>query len=481
MLKRNRAQSRPLPPNHRKKRRKRGKRILRGIQHRRESYFLTFFSSGPRPTPELFGFVPADITWALGWLVKILLMVLILREAYYIRTYALQEYGLVIHEFDPWFNYRATEYLEKEGWDKFFTWFDYMVWYPLGRPVGTTIYPGMQITSVVIYRVLNALGYGMPLNDVCCYVPAWFGVIATVFLALLTYECSGSANAAVVASAIFAISPAHIMRSVGGGYDNESIAMTCMCATFYFWCLSIRNDKSWLWGVVTGFSYIYMVAAWGGYIFVLNLIGAHAALLLISNFLRGIHSESLHRAYSLFYVIGTFGATRVPIVGWTPFKSLEQLAPFFLFIGFQLFELCYRISVEKKYAIGSPQDWKTKFWVFSCAAGLVAVGCIILYPTGFFGPLSSRVRGLFLRHTRTGNPLVDSVAEHQPASNDAYWHYLHMACYTTPIGLVLLLANIPKWKQASFLFIYAYVSYYFSMRMVRLILLGMCLFIYFLF
>ena len=30
-------------------------------------------------------------------------------EAYNIRLYAINEYGRVIHEFDPYFNYRATE------------------------------------------------------------------------------------------------------------------------------------------------------------------------------------------------------------------------------------------------------------------------------------------------------------------------------------------------------------------------------------
>jgi hypothetical protein len=33
----------------------------------------------------------------------------ILVEAYEIRLYAIKEYGRVIHEFDPYFNYRATE------------------------------------------------------------------------------------------------------------------------------------------------------------------------------------------------------------------------------------------------------------------------------------------------------------------------------------------------------------------------------------
>ena len=53
-------------------------------------------------------------------------------NAYRIRTYALKEYGMVIHEFDPWFNFRATQYLAKHGWRAFFHWYDHMSWYPLG-------------------------------------------------------------------------------------------------------------------------------------------------------------------------------------------------------------------------------------------------------------------------------------------------------------------------------------------------------------
>ncbi len=79
-----------------------------------------------------------------------------------------------------------------------------------------------------------------------------------------------------------------------------------------------------------------MVAAWGGYIFVVNMIGLHAALLALrSLFIRGDVSK-LHHAYSLFYVIGTIGAIQVPVVGWTPLKSLEQLFPFFVFVGLQV-------------------------------------------------------------------------------------------------------------------------------------------------
>jgi dolichyl-diphosphooligosaccharide--protein glycosyltransferase len=67
-------------------------------------------------------------------------------HAYDIRMHALRTYGYVIHEFDPWFNFRATQYLADNGLSRFFKWFDYMSWSPLGRPVGTTIYPGIYYT-----------------------------------------------------------------------------------------------------------------------------------------------------------------------------------------------------------------------------------------------------------------------------------------------------------------------------------------------
>jgi len=30
-------------------------------------------------------------------------------SSYNIRLFAIKSYGLVIHEFDPWFNFRATQ------------------------------------------------------------------------------------------------------------------------------------------------------------------------------------------------------------------------------------------------------------------------------------------------------------------------------------------------------------------------------------
>jgi dolichyl-diphosphooligosaccharide--protein glycosyltransferase len=104
-----------------------------------------------------------------------------------IRLHAVRTYGEIVHEFDPYFHFRAAEYrlvrrvlsllvaaavtprrsvrrrhrtrtirggprgarryLDRHGARAFFSWFDHASWYPLGRPVGTTIYPGLQVST----------------------------------------------------------------------------------------------------------------------------------------------------------------------------------------------------------------------------------------------------------------------------------------------------------------------------------------------
>jgi len=439
-------------------------------------------------------------------------------EAYEIRLYAIKEYGRVIHEFDPYFNYRAAEYLWENGASKFFKWFDYMSWYPLGRPVGTTIYPGMQFTSVWIKMFILP---DWSINDICCLIPAWFGVLATLSTAALCYTAVQSVSkgsnskslltdvpvvsqvtnnvllplkriieklliqftgsnwgmatqknppaleSAVFTALIMAIVPAHLLRSVGGGYDNESVATTAMQLTFWTWTVTLSSSnttRATILGAVSGIMYFYMVAAWGGYVFVINLIGLHALFVLL---LRKLPFDHLYFSYTSFYAVGTSLAMQIPVVGWTPIKSLEQLGPFGVFVGLQALQLM-NLS-ERKYP--KVNKWKVRGAVVLVFVIVSLPVLFYLYSSGYFGPISSRVRGLFVEHTKTGNPLVDSVAEHQAASKEAYFQYLNVICFLAPVGfgIVALIGCTPA---SSFLIIYGIASYFFSLKMVRLILLA---------
>ena len=139
---------------------------------------------------------------------KFAILLSVLWTAYTIRLHAVNVYGRVIHEFDPWFNFRATQYLVDNGAHAFWNWYDLESWYPLGRPVGTTIYAGLQFTSAYIYYALQALGTPMSLNDVCVFVPAWFGPVSTLFVAGMAYEASFSTTSALAAAFFMSISPA---------------------------------------------------------------------------------------------------------------------------------------------------------------------------------------------------------------------------------------------------------------------------------
>eukprot|EP00667_Euglena_gracilis_P002726 EG_transcript_2733 len=405
--------------------------------------------------------------WVGLWGLRLAALAWVCRKAYTIRLHAVRTYGYVIHEFDPWFNYRATEYLERNGLGKFLTWYDTQSWSPLGRPVGTTIFPGMQVTSVLLFRCFQWLSHWHPyfrttLNDVCVLVPAWFGAVTSLFTGLLAWEASGSANAGVAAAAVMAVLPAHLMRSVAGGYDNESVAMTALCCTFWLWIRALRpNGRPILFGILTGLSYFYMVAAWGGYVFVLNVVGLHAASLI----LLGRLSPELYYAYSCFYVVGTIGALQIPVVGWNPLRSAEQLGP--MGVGLAL-QLLYPTSCALRRR-GFVLRWGVLYGLIAAMVVGGVSGLVWLQGRGFVWEFSTRIKSLFIKHTKTGNPLVDSVAEHQSTPLAVYVQYLHHAMYLVPVGFFL---SLSRFTDASlFLVVYGAASSYFALKMIRLVLL----------
>ncbi|KAJ8974854.1 hypothetical protein NQ317_001952 [Molorchus minor] len=54
------------------------------------------------------------------------------------RLFSVLRFESVIHEFDPYFNYRTTKYLAEHGFYSFHNWFDERAWYPLGRIIGVS-------------------------------------------------------------------------------------------------------------------------------------------------------------------------------------------------------------------------------------------------------------------------------------------------------------------------------------------------------
>jgi dolichyl-diphosphooligosaccharide--protein glycosyltransferase len=53
-----------------------------------------------------------------------MILALICAIAVGVRVFSVIRYESVIHEFDPWFNFRGSEILEKKGWYAFKYWID---------------------------------------------------------------------------------------------------------------------------------------------------------------------------------------------------------------------------------------------------------------------------------------------------------------------------------------------------------------------
>jgi len=78
-----------------------------------------------------------------------------------------------------------------------------------------------------------------------------------------------SPSAGLLAAAFIGITPGYISRSVAGSYDNEAIAIFLLMSTFYFWIKALKTGSAF-WGMVAALFYGWMVAAWGGYVFITN-------------------------------------------------------------------------------------------------------------------------------------------------------------------------------------------------------------------
>lgn len=70
------------------------------------------------------------------------------------------------------------------------------------------------------------------------------------------------------------------------------------------------------------YNLLFQVSAWGGYVFIINLIPLHVFALLI----MGRFSQRLFVSYSVFYIVGLLMSMQIPFVGFQPIRTSEHMA-----------------------------------------------------------------------------------------------------------------------------------------------------------
>ena len=65
------------------------------------------------------------------------------------------EFGFELNEFDPYFNYRATEFLVENGPEAYYGWHDDMAWHPKGRDISGTSQSMLHVTTAALYSAFG--------------------------------------------------------------------------------------------------------------------------------------------------------------------------------------------------------------------------------------------------------------------------------------------------------------------------------------
>ena len=379
--------------------------------------------------------------------------------AFSTRLFSVLRFESVIHEFDPYFNYRTTKYLADEGFYNFHNWFDDRAWYPLGRIIGGTIYPGLMITASFFYHILNMINVTIDVREVCVFLAPAFSSLTAIITYLLTSELY-STGAGLCAAGMIAIVPGYISRSVAGSYDNEAIAIFCMLFTYYLWIKSVKTGKIY-WAALCSVAYFYMVSSWGGYVFLINLIPLHVLILMIA----GRFSHRIYIAYSTVYTLGTLLSMQISFVGFQPVQTSEHM------LALGVFGLCQILSfVDYLRANMTKENFNLLFksLVIGISA-IICTGLAILTLSGKVAPWTGRFYSLLdPSYAKNNIPIIASVSEHQPTSWSSFYFDLQILTFLFPAGLYYCFSKLTD--HNIFIILYGVFAVYFAGVMVRLML-----------
>jgi dolichyl-diphosphooligosaccharide--protein glycosyltransferase len=215
-----------------------------------------------------------------------------------------------------------------------------------------------------------------------------------------------------------------------------------------------------MWACLCALSYYYMVAAWGGYVFIINIIPIYTVIMMVG----GRYSSRLYIAYSVFYTLGSLMAMTVPFVGFNVINQAECAASHGVFLAIQVFAfLTYLNTVV---------DAKVLRGLFTTLAfAVVAAVAFGLISLQLLGKIQWSGRSLTLLDPTYASkyiPIIASVSEHQPTTWTSFFFDLHILVPLAPVGLFVMFSNITD--GGIFVILYGTLAWYFAGVMVRLML-----------
>jgi len=370
------------------------------------------------------------------------------------------EYGFELNEFDPFFNYRATQFMVENGLPSYLEWNDDLSWHPYGRDISATSQVMLHTSAATLYQIF---GLGSSLYDFTIIFPVVVSSLTAIVIFAIVRTIGGT-TAGLFASLFFAVSPIIILRGSIGWFKSEPLGLFYGLLAVYLLISGIKSDK----GKVSvakmagaGILLAFGLASWGGIQFFILPIGLFfLALPFLRKDNKFIIWTSVIFTSVFFLVTGLYERTG--------FAFISNLSGFFL-IGCTVFLVaCIIIRRISKAQLRN---------------GLVLLGGAIIAGIAI---VSSGVIGLpSFRYLNAANPflittdmLTDSVSEHATTTIDISFYFLSILMVFAGIGAWLLFQKKVnhslkiKGEMAAFALIIGFLGIYFSSAFIRLEVFG---------
>jgi dolichyl-diphosphooligosaccharide---protein glycosyltransferase len=395
-------------------------------------------------------------------LVVIGILLLSFSISYTIKSQGL-DYGNELNEFDPFFNFRATEYIVENGFSEYFEWHDDKSWYPTGRNVSATSQTMLHITAAMSYQIF---GGNSSLYDFTIYFPLVVSSLS-VFVIFVLVRLFAGTTAGLISSLLIAISLPIAIRGMAGWFKSEPLGLFYGLLGLYLFLSAIKseNKKIAISKIIFGgVIMIFGMASWGGNQFFIIPIGI---FILVLPFIRKDH-KFLIWSIPLFVITLLFTASLFERPGLNFVFGLGGISLIVPTIFLVACIFIQKLSREKN---------KTRnglFLLFSIL--IIGSSLMIINDDSNFLPLPSyRYLNALNPFLFTMDPLTDSVSEH--ATTDLSTSFIFNSVYMifAGIGIWIILNKkiiqneiFIKKDMVAFILIFGITGVYVSSAFVRL-------------
>ncbi len=339
------------------------------------------------------------------------------------------EYGFELNEFDPFFNYRATQFIVENGIIEYFNWHDDMSWYPEGRDVSSNSQVILHITAASLYPIF---GGNSSLYDFTIIFPVVFGSLTAIILFAFVRVIAGT-TAGLFACLFYSVSVPIIIRGTIGWFKSEPLGLFFGLLAMYLLlsALSSRNSKiSFSKLIGAGIFFAFGISAWGGIQFFIIPLGL---FFLVLPFLRNDH-DFIRWAIPVF----TISFLLTALVFERPGIRFVFGIQGFLIIGSTIFlvicTMIQKLSKEEKRLRNG-----LYFLIGTILSGITLI--TINTSSAFLRLPSFRYLNAVNPFLTTQDPLVDSVAEHATTTLAQSFYFSSILMIFAGIGIWFILKN----------------------------------------